>query len=58
MLINPFERYYYEKGIELGKKEGMEESQIFIARNMLNAGFEIDLILKLTGLSKNKLNKL
>ena len=58
MLINPVERYCIEKGREEGREEGREkgreDTQIFIARNMLNEGFDIDVILKLTGLSKEE----
>ena len=44
MLLNPVERYMEEKGIEIGKLE--------VAKNMLDEGFSIDKVVKITGLPK------
>jgi predicted transposase/invertase (TIGR01784 family) len=41
-----------------GRKEGLEEAKIETAKNMLKKGFEIDLIVELTGLNRNEIEKL
>jgi len=51
-----------EKGIKIGeekgKQEGMEEKAIETAKKMLEKGFEIDIIMELTGLEKEDIEKL
>ncbi len=41
-----------------GKKEGMEEKAIEIAKKMLKKGFETDIIMELTGLKREEIEKL
>ena len=48
MLLNPTERYLEKKG----KLEGKLEGKCDVAQNLLDAGFPIDQVVKLTGLSK------
>ena len=45
MLLNPVERYMKEKGIEEGKLED--------ARRMLDKGFSLDVVVDVTGLSRD-----
>ena len=45
MLLNPVERYMKEKGIEEGKLEA--------ARRMLDKGFSLDVVVDVTGLSRD-----
>ncbi|MCM1371127.1 MAG: hypothetical protein NC181_04505, partial [Clostridium sp.] len=47
-----------EKGIEEGIKEGKQEEKLEIARNMINNGFDIKTISKITKLSINEIEKL
>ena len=50
------------QGLELGRSEGKElgakENTIEIAKKMLKENLELELILKMTGLSKEELDKL
>jgi predicted transposase/invertase (TIGR01784 family) len=63
MLIDPVERYFknkgieegMEKGMEKGREEGKEENKLEIAKNLLQMGFSIDEIVKITGISKKKI---
>lgn len=48
MLLNPVERYLKNEGI----KEGMEKGKLDVARNMLDEGFSIENVVRITGLSK------
>jgi predicted transposase/invertase (TIGR01784 family) len=41
-----------------GKKEGIEEKAIETAKKMLKKGFETDIIMELTGLKKEEIEKL
>ncbi len=50
MLINPVERYCINKGREEGKKD--------IIRKMLDAGYSIESIIEISGLSKEAILKL
>ena len=56
MLINPVERYMKEKGIEEGMEKGMEkgieEGKLEDARRMLDKGFSLDVVVDVTGLSR------
>jgi predicted transposase/invertase (TIGR01784 family) len=47
-----------QEGIELGKQEGEKVKALEIARNMLNSGLEIVLIVQLTGLPENDIEAL
>ena len=51
-----------KQGIEQGRQEGEEfgrqETQLSIAKKMLSAGLDADLIIETTGLSKEELTKL
>lgn len=46
------------EGIKEGKEEGIKERNIAIAKNMLKEGLDANLISKVTGLSKEKVEKL
>jgi predicted transposase/invertase (TIGR01784 family) len=45
-------------GEEKGKQEGMEEKAIETAKRMLEKGFEIDIIMEITGLKKEEVETL
>ena len=45
-------------GVEKGKKEGKKEGKIEMAKESLKEGLSIELISKLTGLSKEEIEKL
>ena len=45
MLVNPRERYFKKQGIDEGKRE--------VAVNMLEKGFSMEMVVELTGLSRN-----
>ncbi|MBS4536666.1 Rpn family recombination-promoting nuclease/putative transposase [Clostridium sp. D2Q-14] len=47
-----------QKGMQKGIQKGMQEEKLEIAKNLLKEGLEIDLIVKATGLSKSKVEKL
>ena len=47
-----------EEGMEEGREEGREENAIETAKKMLKKGFEIDIIIELTGLKKEEVEKL
>ena len=65
MLLNPVERYMKEKGIEEGMEKGMEkgieegmekgieEGKLEDARRMLDKGFSLDVVVDVTGLSRD-----
>ena len=65
MLLNPVERYMKEKGIEEGMEKGMEkgieegmekgieEGKLEAARRMLDKGFSLDVVVDVTGLSRD-----
>jgi hypothetical protein len=60
--VTGLEQHFYQggvidgekKGERKGKKEGEEEGKFQTAKNMLQKGFDWDLILELTGFSKEK----
>lgn len=52
MLVNPRERYFKNKGIEEGMEKGIDQGKRDVARNLLQDGFSMDEVVKLTGLSK------
>ncbi len=47
-----------EQGIIQGKAEGIKERNIAIAKNMLKEALDVDLISKVTGLSKEEVESL
>ena len=48
----------YQEPFDKGKKEGKKEGKLEVVRNALKEGTEIDLIAKLTGLSKKEIEKI
>ena len=48
----------YDKGIEQGKNDGKDEKAIETAKKMIEEGFEIKMISKITDLSVDKIEKL
>ena len=64
MILDPIERYMrneaikqgFEKGIELGIEQGIEQGVLIAklddAKNMLDEGMSVDLIVRVTGLSE------
>ena len=56
MLLNPVERYMENKGrqegMEAGRQEGMEAGKLQVARSLLEEGFDIEMVVRITGLSK------
>ena len=61
MIINPRERYFYnkgrEEGREEGRKKGLEIAKMEVAKEMLNYGYPMDEITEVTGISKSKLQE-
>ena len=47
-----------EKGIQKGKEKGAREKQIEIAKSMLKENMDIEIIIKITGLTKEEIEKL
>ena len=47
-----------ESGIEKGILQGSQEKALEIAKNMLNAKMDLDSIAKITGLSREEIEKL
>ena len=47
-----------EEGRKEGRKEGKEQEQIEIAKKMLNEGIDIEIIAKITGLTKERIEEL
>ena len=48
----------HEEGFKQGREEGIEQGIEITAKNMLNLGVDLDIIIKATGLSKEQLLKL
>ena len=48
MILNPVERYMKNKG----KKEGIMEGKLEVAGNLLDEGYVIEDVVRITGLSK------
>lgn len=51
-------RYEREEGEKIGKKEGYNEAKKIMVKNMLNEDANIDFIAKVTGLSKEEIEKI
>ena len=47
-----------KNSLDTAKEEGREEKAIQIAKKMLDAGMDIDTIMRMTDLSKNEIEKL
>ena len=47
-----------QRGIRLGKKDGIKETQLKTAKKMLDLNMDIPTIMKITGLSKKKILEL
>ena len=47
-----------KNSLDTAKEEGREEKAIQIAKKMLDAGMDIDTIMRMTDLSKNEIGKL
>ena len=47
-----------QRGIRLGKKDGIKETQLKTAKKMLDINMDIPTIMKITGLSKKKILEL
>ena len=56
-MIENENRVLIQKGRREGKKEGRREGAIEIARNMLKEKLDINLIMKMTGLTKEQILK-
>jgi predicted transposase/invertase (TIGR01784 family) len=41
-----------EKGLEKGLEEGLEKGKLLVARNLLGLGQPVDLVVQVTGLSR------
>ena len=48
----------YKKGISIGRSEGKIEGLRDVAKNMKEQGFDTDIIIKTTGLSKDEIDLL
>ncbi|MEE0935507.1 MAG: hypothetical protein U0L42_07535 [Methanobrevibacter sp.] len=48
MILNPVERYMNEKG----RQEGIKEGKLEVAGNLLDEGFVIEDVVRITGLSE------
>ena len=53
-----YQRSVIKTGREEGREEGRKESTILIAQNMKKEGLSISLIVKMTGLSEDEINRL
>ena len=47
-----------EQGLEQGRVEGREEGLLLAARNMLSQGMPVDIVMNVTGLSEDVIDKL
>ncbi|MGL5066245.1 MAG: Rpn family recombination-promoting nuclease/putative transposase [Sarcina sp.] len=56
--LNKAKRDGMEVGIKAGKKEGIKEAKFEIAREMIANGLEVEMIVKLTGLSESEIEAL
>ena len=58
LYINSVKQEEYDKGVEQGIEQGLNEKTIEIAKNMLNKGTDIEYISEITGLSIEEIEKL
>ena len=52
------EHAIYAKGLDDGVEKGAREKQIEIAKSMLKENMDIEIIIKITGLTKEEIEKL
>ena len=52
------EKAIYDKGLDVGEKQGEEKEKVKIAKNMLELEIDIETIAKATGLAKEEIEKL
>ena len=52
MILNPVERYLNEKGRQEGIREGIRVGKLEVAGNLLDEGFVIGDVVRITGLSE------
>jgi predicted transposase/invertase (TIGR01784 family) len=52
------EEAIYDDGIKKGMEQGMKNEKIEIARKMLNEKMDISMISKITGLTKEEIDKI
>ncbi len=57
-LVYEAEQKGIEKGYSSGKEEGILEEKKIVAKNMLENGLDIEMIVKCTNLSKEEIEKL
>ena len=57
MILNPVERYMNKKGKEEGIEQGKKEGKLEVAGNLLDDGFVIEDVVRITGLSKEDILK-
>ncbi|MPM38848.1 hypothetical protein SDC9_85478 [bioreactor metagenome] len=48
----------FEKGIEQGVQQGQDKAKVEIARNMISKGYNKMVVIELTGLSEEQVEKL
>ena len=53
-IIDSAEKIALKKGLEIGREEGL----LLAARNMLSQGMPVDIVVKVTGLSEDVIDKL
>ena len=58
MLMNGLKDEYRDKGLEEGRKEGIEQNKLDTAKKMLEKNLDISLITEITGISEEDLIKL
>ena len=52
------EKAIYDKGLEVGEKKGIQENKIEIAKRMLDENLPIDLIVRVTELTREEIKKI
>ena len=56
MILDPIERYMRDEAIKQGIEQGIEQgvliAKLDTAKNMLDEGISVDLIVRVTGLSE------
>ena len=56
MILHPIERYMRDEAIKQGIEQGIEQgvliAKLDTAKNMLDEGMSVDLIVRVTGLSE------
>ena len=52
MILDPIERYMRDEAIKQGIEQGVLIAKLDDAKNMLDEGISVDLIVRVTGLSE------